>query len=307
MSFLAVEMQHWMACGVIALLMLLAFVGGRRLSRGHYQRKPMLLVCTLLFSLLFTVGLGSHLALFSIIPSTATLALGNWLPVFLCFCAGVSCAAGYLGKLFRGSAAVTLVALSLVSLVGPLVRPILSPIELSVEAQWRNGVCLQSHSASCGPAAIATLLQQTDTQLGRASLGRVGSQLLDDQAGCERLLARACLTSEHGTLPQGLLGGLRWAVGDSGLDAFAADRDPMRWPAKQQLPNVAIVRFAGPDGGSGMPSFIGQTNEYHAIVVHRRLPDGRWIIADPAVGWVVWDDEMLHRRFTGNAIYLKQL
>lgn len=305
MSFLAFEMQHWVASAVIALLMLLAFLVGVRLSRGQHQRKPLLLICSLLFSLLFTVGLGSHLAWFSIIPSTATLALGNWLPVFLCFCAGIACTAGYLGKLFRGSTAVTLLALGLVSLVSPLLRPIVSPIRLSSDARWSNGVCLQSHSSSCGPAAIATLLYQTESSRGQSSLGRVGSELLGDQAGCERVLARACLTSEYGTLPQGLLGGLRWAVGDSALDAYAADREPTRWPAKQQLPNVAIVRFASADWRSGMPFFIGQADEYHAIVVHRQLPDGRWIIADPAVGWVVWDDEMFRRRFTGNAIYLK--
>jgi hypothetical protein len=83
-----------------------------------------------------------------------------------------------------------------------------------------------------------------------------------------------------------------------------ADTDPSLWPAKDQLPNLAVVRFA-PQGGDGpVRRLLGRGREGHAVVVHSRTADGRWRVADPAVGWRSWSDREFRRVFTGEAIYL---
>jgi hypothetical protein len=194
----------------------------------------------------------------------------------------------------------------------PVVRPRIFPIEVAERGIWKDGVCLQSHEASCGPAAVATLLHQTATLtptrltdgpvLGQGhGQGHWASAPLDS---AEQLMSHACLTSTQGTSSLGLVRGLRIALAGSDRRVRVAESDPAVWNAMDQLPNVAVVRFRDQRNHGAVNQLLRNDHDGHAIVVHSRTKDGRWRIADPAVGWQTWDDDRLRRVFTGEAIYL---
>ena len=52
----------------------------------------------------------------------------------------------------------SLLALALISL--PFIKPILTPVDVAgqLHDEWSDGVCLQTTSATCGPASLATIL-----------------------------------------------------------------------------------------------------------------------------------------------------
>ena len=118
-------------------------------------------------------------------------------------------------------------------------------------------------------------------------------------------MADLCLTSNQGTVPLGLYRGLNLAVSDLNCRARIADRDPRFWTTKDQLPNVAVLQFRQGQSSHSMRGFNPPSVERHAVVVHSRTSDGEWLVADPAVGWRRFDDEMFRAIFTGDAIYLQ--
>ncbi|PAY18370.1 hypothetical protein CKO51_16885 [Rhodopirellula sp. SM50] len=298
-------MDLWIAIGFIATVSTLAFVAGRRLSLSVYQNKPLLLAECLIFSLVFAFGLANRLSWAHAFPTPAALCWANWVPVFLSFSAGLASEVSALRAACRHGVAGLMALLAIGFLVLPVLRPQLFPIEVDRAATWKDGVCLQSHEASCGPAAAATLLHQTalttSAQLRFADGHWAGAPL----ASAEQWMADACLTSNQGTSSLGLIRGLRIAVADSSQQVEVAAQDPGLWRARGQLPNVAVVRFSDDHRASGpVRRLLGTDGEGHAVVVHSRMADGRWKIADPAVGWRLWDDDHFRRVFTGEAIYL---
>lgn len=301
-------MDLWIAIGFIAAVSGLAFLAGRRLTLSVYHAKPLLFAECLVFSLVFAFGLSNRLTWANAFESPAALCWSNWLPVFLAFTAGLSLELTALRARFRRVVAITMTMLGLGFLVLPIARPQLYPIQLNEISTWKEGVCLQSSDASCGPAAAATLLHQTamvspsPLTFGDRHWARAPS------LSAERLMADTCLTSRQGTSSLGMVRGLRIAVAGSKHRVAIADTNPRAWRAKDQLPNIAVVRFAGelPSGPVRGPvrQLLGSDGEGHAVVVHSRTSDGHWRVADPAVGWRVWDDAFFRSVFTGEAIYL---
>src|SRR5690606_35884307 len=98
-------------------------------------------------------------------------------------------------------------------IVAPVLRPVLSPAELQPHAIWRDGVCLQTHPASCGAAAAVTLL-------------RLEGVLTSEQA-----MAQACLTSAQGTMPLGLYRGVAIEARRQARMARVASTNPADWLA----------------------------------------------------------------------------
>lgn len=302
-------MDLWIAIGFIAAISALAFLAGRRLSLSVYHNKPLLFAECLVFSLVFAFGLSNRLSWASAFPTPAALCWSNWVPVFLAFSAGLAWGVSALRIRWRRgvSAALTMLGISFLAL--PVVRPHLFPLEIEEVVGWKDGICLQSHAASCGPAAAATLLHQTamltPAKPTTARLTYGGGQWAETPlVSAERWMANACLTSSQGTSSLGLVRGLRIAVAGSGHAVAVADQDPRKWASQSQLPNVAVVRFNNVRGDRPVRQLLGTDGEGHAIVVHSRTADGLWRVADPAVGWQLWSDERLARVFTGDAIYL---
>jgi predicted double-glycine peptidase len=204
----------------------------------------------------------------------------------------------------RTTATYSAALLSVAFLLLPVVRPKLFPIQVSQSAAWKDGICMQSHEASCGPAAAATLLHQAAVRTPSRLKFLDGSLASAPVDSAEWMMARACLTSRKGTSSQGLVRGLRMAVSGSDRSVEVASSEPAAWTSRRQLPNIAVISFRQLEDAGPVTRLLGAGDEGHAVVVHSRLSDGRWLIADPAVGWRRWSDEEFRRVFTGEAIYL---
>ncbi|MEM6979887.1 MAG: cysteine peptidase family C39 domain-containing protein [Planctomycetota bacterium] len=207
-------------------------------------------------------------------------------PVLLAAAAGLAINAPGIRKSFRPWIMRMFAFMAASFLVTPMLRPIVFPVSLSPTSKWRDSICLQSHPASCAPAAAATLLAHHNEEFSEAEL------------------AAACLTSRFGTEPRGLYRGLATIAAMQGLTASIAGPDPSKWIDANQLPNVALIRF---ESIPGQPKsrLLGRHDEGHVVAVLGRTDGGRWIIGDPAVGRITWSDAELKRHFTGNAIYLR--
>ena len=298
------ELDLWIAIGFIAAISGLALIAGRRLSLSVYHNRPLLFAECLVFSLVFAFGLSNRLSWACAFPTSAALCWSNWMPIFLALTAGLASEISALRPWWRRGVSVTMCLLAAGFLLLPVARPRIFPIEVAERGTWKDGVCLQSHEASCGPAAVATLLHQTATLTPtRLSYGP-GHWASAPPNSAEQLMSHACLTSTQGTSSLGLVRGLRLALAGSDRIVRVAESDPAAWSAMHQLPNVAVVRFRDQRNDGAVDQLLRNDHEGHAVVVHSRTKDGRWRIADPAVGWETWDDDRLRRVFTGEAIYL---
>jgi len=156
------------------------------------------------------------------------------------------------------------------------VRPILEPLRLEQRNQWVESVCLQSHDASCAPAAAATLLG------------------LHGIAQTEHQMANACLTSRSGTLSLGLYRGLCIGARNSAFKPRVLVCAPNECPQsdlEHRLPLLANVEFQSGEGA-------------HSVVLMKKLDDGDWLVADPAVGVQRWSDSFFRNCWKGEGIFL---
>ncbi|MEM0926847.1 MAG: cysteine peptidase family C39 domain-containing protein [Planctomycetota bacterium] len=296
------------ASGFIAAISGLAFLAGRRLSLQAYQRRSYLFTECLIFCLVFAFGFSNRLTWASLFPTPAAICWSNWMPILLGFVAGLAFNAKTLRLGSRRLVSISLAVLSCAFLLHPLIRPSLFPIRSDLNAAWQDGVCLQSHESSCGAAAAATLLYQTNclVALPQNWANHVGTEI--DSLNAEKIMADACLTSEQGTTPMGLIRGLRIATRGLNRTVSVADPNPTHWVANKQVPNIAVVQFQGsgrdPSRFAPVRRLLGSDGEGHAVVVLGRNADGMWLVADPAVGHRLWSDAEFRACFTGEAIYL---
>jgi predicted double-glycine peptidase len=279
-----------LACGFIAIASLstAAYLLGSRISAEASLRNTVLFLGTLGLALLFAWCSSGKLHLASIISGSAALYWSNAMPILLGFSAGLATNSPGLVRWHRPVTVCVLGLLGLGYILTPIARPILNPIDINESSKWSDDVCLQSHSASCAPAAGATLLR------------------LEGVKTSERLMAEACLTSAHGTMPLGLYRGVFLVASRHNRSAKVASSDPSQWISLGQLPNVAIVQFTDESDAGRYTQLLGSRGEGHVVVVRGKTDAGRWIIGDPAIGSIVWTDEELKSRFTGEAIFISQ-
>jgi hypothetical protein len=139
-------------------------------------------------------------------------------------------------------------ALLALGLALPYAKPVLDPLKWPDRPRiWRDGVCLQSTGATCGPSSAATLLR---------ALGLPGG---------ERELAGECYSSASGTECWYLARALR----RRGLEVEFRVGPPE--PETLPCPAIAGVCLGGPKG-------VG-----HFVAVLSGGPEG-FTIGDPAVG-----------------------
>jgi predicted double-glycine peptidase len=257
---------------------------GRRLSAQTGLCSHLILTLSLLLSIAFTWCLAGKLAWAAVLPGGNVILWSNITPVLVAFVVGIATRSSALRSASRFATVASLSAIGLVFLIAPVTRPFIAPIQLSSESNWTGDICLQTHGSTCGAAAAATLLKHAGVD------------------SSEKQMAAACLTSQFGTEPLGLYRGLVRGVRQNGKKATIASRDPDHWIGTEQLPCVALVQFDKPRFGTNH-WFMGPRGEGHAVVV-LGYTDGKWLIADPAVGEVRWNDEDFRNRFTGDAIYL---
>jgi hypothetical protein len=152
---------------------------------------------------------------------------------------------------------------------------------------WRGGVCRQTSSASCVPAAAATLL---------ASYGIPAS---------ETEMARLCLTTDEGTSVRGLYRGLLLKTRGTPytVEPFKGTLDDLQ---KLSSPVILTVRL---DPGPGIdPRYSREwgwaPGVAHSLVFFCCREDGRFEIGDPAVGREFWFSDAMKTLWHGEGVRL---
>ena len=281
-------LSEMIAIVAMTSLSFLAWHAGRRLSRTSVQSSGLLFGLSLLFCVTFAWGFAGDLSWANVLPGSEVILWANFVPIVIAFVTGIATWTTGLSRCSRIGTVCCLAMIGISFLLMPMIRPLISPIRLTEESKWTQGVCLQSHEATCGAAAAATLLQTAGVSTDEATM------------------VTACLTSQHGTEPLGLYKGLYWALARNRPATTRrpriADQNPDRWHGLNQFPCIAVVRYDNQQGRSAH-WLLGPQAEGHAVVVMGQDSDG-WIIADPAIGKVHWSQDDFRQRFTGDAIYL---
>lgn len=271
---------------------LIAFRVGLWIGSFSTSTSSRVFVESLVFTIAFVCFFAGDLAWAKIIPNSGVLTWTNLVPIFLSLAAGVSGSTVGLRHWQRSAVKSGFLLLSAIYLLTPVVRPQLFPATVDVAGTWKKDVCLQSHEATCAPAAAATLLRQHGITVD------------------ELQMVTECLSSNRGTVPLGLYRGIARVAEDHGRQAKIASRTPWHWIDAGQLPNVAIVSLHRVPLANARPhqrltAMLGPQAEGHAVTILGRSDGGRWIVGDPAVGLVTWSDEELKSRFTGDAIFVE--
>ncbi len=289
---IAVGLDLAFAITAMSSLGLAAFLFGISVSSKSNSRSSLLFIFFLLLTLEVAWYQAGSLAWADWFADSAVVYWSNLMPVLLGMTAGLAMNAPGLGRWHRPFSAAVLGMLGIGYILSPVARPVVAPAVLDIDTTWADDVCLQSHPASCGAAAAATLLR------------------LNGVKSTEQEMADVCLTSAHGTMPLGLYRGLSLVASRHGRSANVAANDPGQWLRMRQLPVAAMIQFP-PDFATDLESgplkrLLGPRGEGHAIVIIGKTDAGRWIIGDPAVGRICWTDKELRDRFTGEAIYLSR-
>ena len=266
-------------------LSVLAYAVGRGLRSTQRTSSPL----SFTFSLCLAAGLpltyAGGIRGIELLPLPDVLLWSSLSAPFLCFTAGLATCSSGLRSYSRSLAAISLVSMALGYTLVPLLRPAFLPVSLSEETQWDDGICLQSDTSTCAPAAAVTLLR--------------GAGIVTE----ERDLVRACSTSDQGTESLGLYRGVRIYSNSAFHKICVASSNTDVWLSGGQLPNLSIVRFGASTDAFPSRLFTSRRDR-HAVVVFGRNETGDWVIGDPAFGKTTWSDEEFQARFTGEALYV---
>ncbi|EMI44447.1 peptidase C39, bacteriocin processing [Rhodopirellula sp. SWK7] len=282
----ATDLELALAVVAMTVLTLLAYRLGHRWTLKSQWVETGVLAVSIGLAFVLAWSYFGRLVWAEAISSSSVLYWSNVTPIALGFTSGLVGHTRGLRRAFRPVVTACLMVLAIGYVVTPIARPILFPLTLDAVPKWNRGVCMQSHAASCAPAAAVTLLKHYGINTS------------------EHSMADACLSSTLGTAPLGLYRGLKTTAEDHGYEARVAKRDPSEWLDSDQLPNVALVSFEAMPGMPMDNRFLGSRFSGHVITVLGKTDGGRWLIGDPAVGKISWSDEELRRRITGEAIYL---
>lgn len=280
---------------MIGLLSILAFEAGRRVRANN----KLLFISTILTTAGFSYLFQGNLGWANWVPSSSAVMLANFTPVLLALSAGIASHSMELRPRVRPVTVTLLSLVGIVCLFAPVIRPAFAPPKFSSVGEMNGVVVLQSHDATCAPASAATLLK------------------LHGIDANEEEMAKLCLTSEFGTEALGLYRGLKIGCENHDCKVRIAGSDPYQWAAASQFPNVALVRFASDEYEQGIIagepthsryqpgwfSGVESGEDGHAVVL-LSYKNGKWTVADPAIGLVTWNDSEFRARFTGDAIYI---
>ena len=283
------------ATSIIGVLSLLAFLCG---SRARPESKG-LFVTTILTAFIFSVCFQGKLGWARLVPHSSAVQFSNLTPILVAFIAGFARRGLDLRQQTRPFAVTALLLLAVACLVSPIMRSAVAPLTVAAISKTNGFLVLQRHDSTCAPASAASLLRFHGIDSDEAAM--IGP----------------CLTSQFGTEALGLYRGITIGCEGTSCNVELASRDQHRWKSAGQLPNIALVRFSENEYETGLnlnspqrprsqPQWFTGSNgaeDGHAVVV-LGYQDGRWSIADPAIGLVTWSDAELASRFTGDAIYI---
>lgn len=276
-----------------AIATVAGFVG--RWVSGRYPRARMPLFATLILLTAWYAsswnGRMENVLLFSVGPA---ILLSNLTPVMSCFLAGLAWEMPGIPRTRRVVSFGVFVSLAVALFLAPLVRPVLRPVQASELGRWKDGVCVQTHDATCGAAAVATMLRAYGVMV------------------TEKELVGACLTSEAGTEPLAVYRALMIYAVEIGQKPKLASSDPSSWQRLGQFPVLAMVSpvdtdRATPSSTGRLRGLLGRSSEGHAVVILGRDSAGDFVVGDPSNGRVIWSPRQMTGYFSGQAIYLEPI
>lgn len=276
--------------GVLGMSMIACFLGYRLGDAVGPKIRLALLTVSLLLASLYAAFMVGRLELVSYFPNASAVLQSNATPVMILFATGLAWTIPTRAQVSRKVRFAVMAGLSIVFFFSPWLRPQVRPVVSDELARFVQGICLQSHPATCAPAAAATLLN------------------LHGVPTTEYDMVRHCLTSQDGTEPLGLYRGLSVSTKGYRIEPMLASTQPSDWNLLQQYPLIALVAFRDDYAGDSINyrRILGRQGEGHAIVVFGQRGNGDFVIGDPAVGQTIWDRETFARRFFGDAIFLAQ-
>lgn len=270
----------WLAGLGLAALSLVAFALGWDIARRTRRWMILPFLSVMLLTLWDVFKLHGTLAVSRLLPLSAVIIWGNWIPVATSLLAGLAWGDGAARRRRRLNTAVILVSLGWGTLLADLVG---QPPTLG-EPWYSSGFLLQTHAGSCSACCGAALLYEHGIEAN------------------EQEMARLCLTRPRGTRPLGLYRGLKlkcegtpWEVATFRGDP-ATLADPALWP---------VVLAVCPEDAETSPLALAPIWRVdHAVVLYRLHADGSAEIGDPAIGRLHWSAENLRQRWTGEAVHL---
>ena len=267
---LAITATLWLVCAIIL------FRFGKRFGAQNPFTARWLIVGSILLAA-FLAWLSSGKLLWAQwVPLSFVVLLCNTFVILVVVAAGLLVGTHCLSARRERMASIALCTTAVLFLSSAAIRPMLEPLPAKLQENWVEAVCIQSHEATCAPAAAATLLN------------------LHGIAKTERQMAAACLTSRSGTLALGTFRGLCIGTRDSRVRPRALVCSPEEYAdsdLNRCLPLLAHVQFEKDEVG-------------HSVVVLERLEGGDWLIADPAVGMQQWSNSYFRRCWNGEGIFM---
>ncbi|MGZ0174466.1 MAG: cysteine peptidase family C39 domain-containing protein [Planctomycetales bacterium] len=267
---------------VISLFVLIATVG---LTRDITKREATavgVVVALLLLCYLRFIWKSSVLA--DYLPYSSIVVLSNWFPPAAAFLAGITWTHGYGSKLRRVLFGGILFGTSCWSVASPIVgKP---PV---CENIWdKHSVCRQTSRYTCTPAAAAMLLTWHGIPAEESEM------------------AELCLTRK-GTTWQGLFRGLTIKTRDQPFRVRVVECEWDELPEKLTGPSILSV---GIDPSKPYPEIYTKhwgwmPGVRHSVMLRDVSVDGRFSIADPAVGAESWRKEDVQTLFRGRFLTLE--
>ena len=273
-------------CIGIATVVVLAvglFALGLRLTGPLSNRVTVVIELLIVISIvLYARALCDSALLARVLPFSNVIVLGNWLPLFAGFLAGVAWR-HIPGRVWRRC--VTVVPLVLVATYCAYGGMLAPPPQCG--DQWENVVCMQTTASSCGAAAAATLLRAH------------GVPATEDE------MAALCLTTEHGTALHGLYRGLKIKTAGTGWDveAFSCDLDGVRRMTGPLVLRVGAGERAN-TGRRGERQWFQRQGVGHCVVLFGFTRNGKIEVGDPSVGRELWDIGTLAALWDGEGLRL---
>lgn len=220
-----------------------------------------------------------------LLPFSNVMVLGNALPLFGAFLAGIAWARIEGTRVRKAFSVVPLLLVACYAMARPLAGA--AP---KARDRWQKGVCLQTSHQSCGAACAATLLKAHGIETNEAEM------------------IEACVTRDRGTLNHGLFRGLKRRTAGTAWDAemFSGTLDDLR--ALDGAPAILIVELS--KDANVDPRYEQEwgwlPGVRHSVVFYRFLEDGRIEMGDPATGREHWHAGALKVLWQGQALRLRR-
>lgn len=262
-----------------SFLLMLTLCGGLLAAGAHCaatlrpRSQAALLALSVALAALYVLCLWNRPILATLIPSASVIVLGNWLPLFGSFVAGVCAGTRRIHYVRRAILTAATVCLAVYSLYHPMRGEPPWCLRLSGAAALQ----FQTAESTCSPVAGANLLR------------------LYGIKASEPEMARLCLTRE-GTHWMGLYRGLKLKVQDTAWDVvvepFSLDR--LRAGRVHSGPAVLSLAFHGRSGDQTLAAGISEETG-HTVLMLEHAGANRFEIFDPSpeFGFEVWDESML--------------